>query len=99
VAAKIGYFWVNIVDWSGNAEPGEDANSGTYTYEIPGFVPGTGEILVRGTHKHGTAPECMGIWTMQLDGGPGVVGLAAAAGTALFGALLIASGITKKVTS
>jgi hypothetical protein len=99
VQAKIGFFWITIRSWGGTAQPGADANMGTYTYEVPDIVPGTGEIKVRATHDHGSAPQCMGVWTMKLDGGPGVVGVVAAAGTALFGAVLLTSGITKKVTS
>lgn len=99
VSAKIGPVWISIVSWSGNAQPGEDSVSdGTYSYDIPSVIPGTGEIKVRATHKHGSAEECIGVWTMKLDGGPGVVGLVAAAGTVLFGALLVTSGIAKKGT-
>jgi hypothetical protein len=98
VAAKIGPFWVTIVPWSGNAKPGEDAKTGTYTYDIPEIIPGTGAIKVRATHKHGSAPECVGVWTMKIEGGPGWVGAVSGLITALFGALLLTSGITKKVT-
>jgi len=97
VAAKIGPVWVGITGWSGNAQPGEDSASGSYTYEVPGIVPGTGDIKVRANHKHGSADECVGVWTVRLDGGPGVVGIVAAAGTALFGVILLSAGITKGV--
>ncbi len=83
--------------WGG--ESTQVSADGVYTYSIPSFVPaGTGEFEVTGWHKQGDV-DCAVVVTVALDGEPGPAALAAAAGTVVFGAGVLAAGSKKGVKS
>jgi len=82
-----------VVNWGG--ESTQVSADGTYTYEIPSFVPaGTGEFELTAWHKQGDA-DCAVSVTIQLEGKPGPAALVAAAGTVVFGAGVLAAGSKK----
>jgi hypothetical protein len=82
-----------VVGWGG--ESTQVSADGTYTYEIPSFVPaGTGEFELTAWHKQGDA-DCAVTVTIQLEGKPGPAALVAAAGTVVFGAGVLAAGSKK----
>jgi len=86
-----------VVSWGG--ESTQVMADGTYTYDIPSWVPaGTGEFQLTGTHRQGDI-DCEVIVTVQLDGEPGPAALIAAAGTVVFGAGVLAAGSKKGVAS
>jgi len=81
--------------WGG--ESTQVSADGSYTYEIPSFVPaGTGAFEVTAWHKQGDA-DCAVVVTVQVDGKPGPAALIAAAGTVVFGAGVLAAGSKKGV--
>jgi len=82
-----------IVVWGD--ESSKVAADGTYSYDIPSWVPaGTGEFQLTGTHRQGDV-DCAVVVTIQLDGKPGPAALVAAAGTVVFGAGVLAAGSKK----
>lgn len=83
-----------VANWGG--ETVEVSDSGTYTYEVPSWVPrGTGDILLTGNHAQGGA-ECTGQVKVTLEGDPGAAAFVALGGTVLFGAGVIGAGVKKK---
>jgi len=84
-----------VIGWGG--ESTAVSVDGTYTYEIPSFVPaGTGAFEVTTWHEQGDA-DCEVVVSVQLDGKPGPAALIAVAGTAVFGAGVLAAGSKKRM--
>ena len=56
--------------WSGNSQ--NRLNSGTYTIDVPSWVPGGVEFAIVGEHtdQHG---RCTGTLRLMVDGGPGLI--------------------------
>ncbi len=83
-----------VVDWSD--ETVEVSDAGTYTYEVPGFVPRGVQLEVSATHTQ-QGQTCLVAVTMKLDGDPGAAALIGATGTVVFGAATIGAGVKKRV--
>ena len=82
-----------VVSWGGESK--EVSAEGSYHYAVPSWVPaGAGELTVTAWHQQGEY-DCEVIVTVQLDGDPGPAALVAAAGTAVFGAGVLAAGSKK----
>ena len=82
-----------VIGWGG--ESTQASADGTYTYEIPSFVPaGTGAFEVTTWHKQGDV-DCEVVVAVSLDGKPGPAALIAVAGTVVFGAGVLAAGVKK----
>jgi hypothetical protein len=85
--------WV-VVSWSGETE--ENSDDGTYTYDVPSFVPrGTGGFEVTAFHNQ-QGENCVVAVTMRLDGDPGPAAILGVALTGIFAAGVGAAGIKKK---
>jgi hypothetical protein len=97
LALPLGGSWV-IADWPD--PPGQTAevsDEGTYTYEVPGFVPvGTGAFELTGTHTQ-RGETCIVAVSVAVEGSPGPMAILGAAGTFVFGAGVIGAGIKRKV--
>jgi hypothetical protein len=82
-----------VVGWGGVSE--HASADGTYTYEVPSFVPaGTGSFELTAWHKQRDV-DCEVTVAVSLDGKPGPAALIAVAGTVVFGAGVIAAGVKK----
>ena len=85
-----------VVTWGGDTEEVSITN-GTYTYEVPGFVPrGTGGLEVTATHVQ-LGQTCVVAVTMALEGDPGPAAIIGATGTLVFAAGIIGAGFRKAV--
>lgn len=85
-----------VVTWGGETVDVEA--DGTYTYNVPSWVPaGAGELQVTAWHQQGDV-DCEVVVTVQLDGDPGPAALVAAAGTVVMGAGVLAAGVKKGVS-
>jgi hypothetical protein len=97
VALPLGQRWT-AASWP--VPPGETETveaSGTYRYEVPGFVPrGTGGLLVTAFHQQ-RGVTCEVAVTMALAGDPGPVAYIATAGTLVFGLGVGAAGSRRGV--
>jgi len=98
VALPLGQRWT-AASWP--VPPGETETveaSGTYRYEVPGFVPrGTGGLLVTAFHQQ-RGVTCEVAVTMALAGDPGAVAYVATAGTVVFGLGLGAAGSRRRIS-
>jgi len=84
-----------VARWGG--EGIETTASGTYSYEVPDYVPrGTGGIEVTGRHVHGPI-KCAGVVTVRLAGSPGAAALVAAAITVISLLGLVGAGFRTAV--
>jgi hypothetical protein len=97
LALPLGGSWV-IADWPNPpGETEEVSDEGTYTYEVPGFVPvGTGAFELTGTHTQ-RGQTCIVAVSVAVEGSPGPMAILGAAGTAVFGAGVIGAGFKRKV--
>ncbi len=97
VALPLGQRWT-AATWP--VPPGETETveaSGTYRYEVPGFVPrGTGGLLVTAFHQQ-RGVTCEVQVTMALAGNPGAAAYVATAGTVVFGLGVAAAGSRRRV--
>ena len=85
--------WV-VASWSG--ETMENADDGSYSYDVPGFVPrGTGGFEVTGYHFQ-QGQECEVVVTMRLAGDPGAAAILGVALTGIFAAGVGAAGVKKR---
>lgn len=97
LALPLGFEWV-IADWPN--PPGETEktiSSGSYTYEVPEFVPeGTGafELIAEHTQQGQT---CIVAVAVSVDGNPGTVAILGGVGTVIFGAGVLGAGFKRKV--
>ncbi|MEZ5174792.1 MAG: hypothetical protein R2823_01115 [Acidimicrobiia bacterium] len=86
-----------IVSWPD--PPGETKlteKAGTYTYEVPGWIPrGTGPIKVTATHTQ-RGQVCTVAFNATIEGSPGAAAAVATGLTAAAGAGTVAAGIKKK---
>lgn len=97
LALPLGGSWV-VADWPNPpGETEEVADEGTYTYEVPGFVPqGTGAFELTGTHTQ-RGQTCIVAISVAVEGSPGPAAILGAAGTVVFGAGVIGAGFKRKV--
>jgi hypothetical protein len=97
VALPLGQRWT-AASWP--VPPGKTETveaSGTYIYEVPGFIPrGTGGLLVTAFHQQ-RGVTCEVQVTMALAGSPGPVAFVATAGAIVFGLGVAAAGSRKGV--
>lgn len=85
-----------LVTWGGDTKEVSISN-GTYTYEVPSFVPrGTGDLEVTATHTQ-LGQTCVVAVTMSVEGDPGAAAIIGLAGTALFAAGVVGSGFKRAV--
>lgn len=85
--------WV-VASWSG--ETVENSDAGSYSYDVPGFVPrGTGGFEVTGYHTQ-QGQTCEVVVTMRLAGDPGPAAILGIALTGIFAAGVGAAGVKKK---
>ncbi len=75
---------INIKSWSGDDTDGT-SDSGTVTWDLPGWLPGNIEMKVSGFHQDEGA-RCEGSIIIKLDGS----GLASGAGLGMVGLTIIA---------
>ncbi len=94
VDVRLPRFNWTVVPWSGDTVEVSDA--GTYTYDVPGFVPRGVQLEVSATHIQ-QGQTCVVAVTMKLDGDPGPAALIAVTGTVVFAAATIGAGVKKKV--
>lgn len=96
VKLPFGQDWV-VVSWPDPpGETEEVADAGTYTYEVPSWVPrGTGALEMTAYHQQ-RGQVCKVAVSMKLAGSPGSAAFLGAAGTAVFGAGVIGSGFKKR---
>lgn len=85
--------WV-VADWSGDTVEVKD--DGSYTYEVPGFVPRGVQFEVTGEHTQ-QGQTCVVAVTMKVDGERGPEAIIAATGTAVFALATLGAGVKKKV--
>lgn len=97
VRLPLGGSWV-VVSWPVPAGETESVmDGGTYTYDVPGFVPrGTGGLEVTAFHSQ-RGQICQVAVTMSIAGDPGAAAIIGTAGTAAFGAGVLGAGLRKKV--
>lgn len=94
VDVRLPRFNWTVVPWSG--ETLEVSDSGSYTYDVPGFVPRGVQLEVSAVHSQ-RGQTCAVAVTMKLDGDPGAAALIGATGAVVFGAATIGAGVKKKV--
>ncbi|RLE15995.1 MAG: hypothetical protein DRJ28_02650 [Actinobacteria bacterium] len=94
VDVRLPRFNWTVVPWSG--ETVEVSDAGTYTYDVPGFVPRGVQLEVSAAHTQ-QGQDCAVAVTMKLDGDPGAAALIGATGTVVFGAATIGAGMKKRV--
>lgn len=96
VALPLGQRWT-AASWP--VPPGKTETveaTGTYRYEVPGFVPrGTGGLLVTAFHQQ-RGVTCEVAVTMALAGDPGPVAYVTTAGTLVFGLGVAAAGSRRR---
>jgi hypothetical protein len=96
IKLPLGQQWT-VVNWP--VPPGETkeiADAGTYTYEVPSWVPrGAGALEMTAYHMQ-RGQICRVAVTMKLSGSPGAAAILGTAGTAVFGAGVIGSGFKKR---
>ncbi len=85
--------WI-VADWDGDTEEVKD--EGSYTYEVPGFIPRGVQFEVTGEHTQ-QGQTCVVAVTMQVDGDRGPGAIIAATGTAVFALATFGAGVKKKV--
>jgi hypothetical protein len=85
-----------VVTWGGDTEEVSITN-GTYTYEVPSFVPrGTGDLEVTATHTQ-LGQTCVVAVTMSVEGDPGPAAIIGLTGTTLFAIGVLGAGFKKAV--
>ncbi len=94
VSVRLPRFSWTVIDWSDGTV--EVSASGSYTYEVPGFVPKGVQLEVSAKHIQ-QGQTCVVAVTMKLDGDPGPAALIAVTATVVFGAATIGAGVKKKV--
>jgi hypothetical protein len=95
VSLRIPRMSIPIASWEGDTEEVSDA--GTYTYDLPDFVPqGTGGLEVTAWHNHTGFPDCEAVATVTILGDPGAAAVVAGGLTALAGVGTVAAGRAKK---
>jgi hypothetical protein len=85
--------WV-VADWDGDTVEVKD--KGSYTYEVPSFVPRGVQFEVTGEHTQ-QGQTCVVAVTMKVDGERGPEAIIAATGTAVFALATLGAGMKKKV--
>ncbi|GMR02015.1 MAG: hypothetical protein BMS9Abin20_0341 [Acidimicrobiia bacterium] len=90
---------VTIVRWPDPVGQTEMvADSGSYTYSLPSYVPkGTGGLELTARHTQ-MGTTCTVALNVAIAGESSVTGIITGALTALFGTLMVAAGIKKKVS-
>lgn len=97
VRLPLGGSWV-VAEWPDppDAKTKEVAATGTYSYEVPSWVPrGTGGLEVTAHHEQ-RSQVCEVAVIMTIDGSPGPAAYLGAAGTALFGAGVVGAGFKRR---
>jgi len=94
VSVRLPRFNWAVADWSGDTVKVSD--SGTYTYEVPGFVPRGVQLEVTASHTQ-LGQTCVVAVTMKLAGDPGAAAIISATGTVVFFAATLGAGAKKKV--
>lgn len=85
--------WV-VADWEGDTKEVKD--DGSYSYEVPGFVPRGVQFEVTGEHTQ-QGQTCVVAVTMKVEGERGPEAIIAATGTAVFALATLGAGVKKKV--
>ncbi len=96
VRLPVGGSWI-VADWPvpSDAKTKEVDDSGSYAYEVPGYVPqGTGGLEVTAYHSQ-RGQVCQVAVSMALSGSPGPAAIVATIGVAAFGAGVIGAGFSK----
>ncbi len=94
VTLRIPRMSISVAGWSG--ETVEVSDAGSYTYDLPDFVPqGTGGLEVTAWHNHTGHGDCEAVVTVTISGSPGVAAAAAGGLTLLAGAGTLAAGRKK----
>jgi hypothetical protein len=86
---------IDLADWGGSATATE--NTGTYRYDLPTLVPSGVVLDLEATHDENGRRHCAARVGVVIPGGPFDSPLiwAALGGVALFGALLVFSGVSR----
>jgi hypothetical protein len=85
--------WI-VADWSGDTKEVKD--EGSYSYEVPGFVPRGVQFEVTGEHTQ-QGQTCVVTVTMKVAGDRGPEAIIAATGTAVFALATLGAGVKKRV--
>ena len=94
VSLSIPRMSIPIASWEGDTK--EVSDTGTYTYDLPDFVPqGTGGLELTAWHNHTGHPDCEAVLTVSITGDPGGVAYAAGGLTVIAGVGTMAAGRRK----
>ena len=94
VSLRVARVPVPIAGWDGDTKEVSDA--GSYTYDLPDFVPqGTGGLELTAWHKHTGHPDCEAVLTVAITGNPGAAAFAGLGLTAVAGVGTLAAGRRK----
>jgi len=94
VSVRLPRFNWAVVSWEDTTE--EVSAGGTYSYEVPGFVPRGVQLEVSASHTQ-QGQTCDVAVTMKLDGDPGAAAIISATGMVVFAVGTLGAGIKKKV--